>query len=1324
MRSLTAESAGEKREHAKDVYLKALAHKDQYLAAVAAVAEAHEGFSWNADGAKHAVKKLKGIVEKLFVRGKSKITDALRATIDMPQGFADGKPDPAVIASIIEMMERETGFTNIEVDNLFENPDAHYKHVQLKFRSPDGLVTELLLIQPAMAKQKAGLGHKAYDVSRLKDAAMEAAPDDASRELARQVAEEAGAIEDILYDLAFDLDNPSATVSGSNESFIAPRNAKNSTMRRGGTLPTDANSFLSSAQDLLAKNRDPASKHSSKTWDGFLSTVEALVESLTGESDIAGSSRDTSSVPESSQAVNTPPERVSREQAMARLKERFPSIPVGQRAKIVSNVEGEKEGRKVLRDAAAIDQAAQAWADQNQPTEQKGALPATATPPARPAVQPPVPPVPPNRPRSVRGEGLQGSKRAAALAAAEGILDPAAADAFAEWVDRTDVDLNVAVEILDVLRTITEREAKVSGLEEGARVKGAKLPKHDAARRVIGSLVQIYQGADPTTILHEVAGHAVFALATDAIRDTAAQFWYHKPFAELTESQQRAVDENVANDVVAEFFQPGSIMRQQRPAQHKSFVRRVVDFLRRAIGGMAGVRGVDARYRKYIRDVAAGKIEQYMARGEDSTTAPTTERFGERFQADESPGLDPAETHAAMREHFGVTRNPNEAGYVLPDGAMLDLSGRHEAGPGFEGGERWTDHRDLPIAGGTDAMVAAIQTGAIRVDRASGLIDLGAVPTPAQVRALSRMFAGRDIQVEVTAPDGGTAHYVYADKARVPKIRQMLQEAGEVIEGTRAPVRMRPDDPNERFQADEGEADRYRQQLADFEARRLGPQEMLDVGRTPPVLQMLGAPRLPLTITQGTIRKALRKHKVPMAVLRQLPELVHDPVMVFDSATERDSLVALTKAEYEGKPVVAAVHFNKHVARHIINDVASVYGKDSAKTVLGWVRRGLLRYRHTQKSLDWFQRIGLYLPERGYQRGKDSVPETVDAVNEESLDWARRAGLYLPGRGTPNQSIDSVPDETDVVKWQAGERFQADGSEPGRSEATWSKTPAETKRGASLLKRLKSPKVGVRSIVDFLNDALGVEMMVTRSQTTSKIPAHYVWGYHLVRTRSGAVQIDFHEAGHAMHALINHAAPRWDAGFSAMLVDLTKRKGSFASAETSEEGMAELARLYVVDPESIPRTLRNAFEAALAKHRPAILSALRDAHRAYQHHRNRPLDVQLRSFQADKGKKRSPAAAMRDAAYWGLYHILGGSVAIHKVQRQLFLGIAPQTVLGRLDPTGAIEMMRVALNKAYQSRTASRSRRSSFSGASRQPARTASTWRSCSATGPRTAPLL
>ena len=68
---------------------------------------------------------------------------------------------------------------------------------------------------------------------------------------------------------------------------------------------------------------------------------------------------------------------------------------------------------------------------------------------------------------------------------------------------------------------------------------------------------------------------------------------------------------------------------------------------------------------------------------------------------------------------FGLTSDPSEAGYILPDGRMLDFSGKREGGtPGM----RSLDHGDISILhvddtsiSGTDGMIEFMQqAGAVR----------------------------------------------------------------------------------------------------------------------------------------------------------------------------------------------------------------------------------------------------------------------------------------------------------------------------------------------------------------------------------------------------------------------------------------------------------------------------------------------------------------------------------------------------------------------------------------------------------------------------------
>ncbi|EIW6807182.1 hypothetical protein MF428_005257, partial [Salmonella enterica] len=113
------------------------------------------------------------------------------------------------------------------------------------------------------------------------------------------------------------------------------------------------------------------------------------------------------------------------------------------------------------------------------------------------------------------------------------------------------------------------------------------------------------------------------------------------------------------------------------------------------------------------------------------------------------------------------------------------------------------------------------------------------------------------------------------------------------------------------FKVPEGEGERYRRDLAKAVRSHRSSDISITIGRTPPVLRHIGAPDLPLVISRDTVRKATNgvKHDVPMEVIAQLPELMHDPDAVYQSATEKNAVVMLFDAvDKNGDPVIGAVH--------------------------------------------------------------------------------------------------------------------------------------------------------------------------------------------------------------------------------------------------------------------------------------------------------------------------------------------------------------------------------------------------------------------------------
>ena len=123
---------------------------------------------------------------------------------------------------------------------------------------------------------------------------------------------------------------------------------------------------------------------------------------------------------------------------------------------------------------------------------------------------------------------------------------------------------------------------------------------------------------------------------------------------------------------------------------------------------------------------------------------------------------------ACAANEYGTTEDPQEAGYILPDGSMLDFSGGE--------GIRDTDHRNVTGAFSdagiqlpdnwdrTDAMCEFIRRGAIRYIPQCNGFNLCQEPTQQQYRTIKQIirYMGGDTYLDFDGNDGNTlvsVHY-------------------------------------------------------------------------------------------------------------------------------------------------------------------------------------------------------------------------------------------------------------------------------------------------------------------------------------------------------------------------------------------------------------------------------------------------------------------------------------------------------------------------------------------------------------------------------------
>ncbi|MBZ0158384.1 MAG: strawberry notch C-terminal domain-containing protein [Alphaproteobacteria bacterium] len=175
---------------------------------------------------------------------------------------------------------------------------------------------------------------------------------------------------------------------------------------------------------------------------------------------------------------------------------------------------------------------------------------------------------------------------------------------------------------------------------------------------------------------------------------------------------------------------------------------------------------------------------------------------------------------------------------------------------------------------------------------------------------------------------------------------------------------------------DKEEVKNFHRQLERWEKRELHPLATLTVSKTPEVLRRLGAEQLPVVIDQSTLKKVIHprsvdkgKHGISVSMIRQLPQQLHNPVMVFDSATQKNSLVVMTELQQDDKTIVIAMHLSKKKGYNVVNDIASIHPRERDSHIVGWMKKGLLRYYNKEKTHQWLRSRGLQLPPEATMTG-------------------------------------------------------------------------------------------------------------------------------------------------------------------------------------------------------------------------------------------------------------------------------------------------------------------------------------------------------------------
>ena len=107
----------------------------------------------------------------------------------------------------------------------------------------------------------------------------------------------------------------------------------------------------------------------------------------------------------------------------------------------------------------------------------------------------------------------------------------------------------------------------------------------------------------------------------------------------------------------------------------------------------------------------------------------------------------------------------------------------------------------------------------------------------------------------------------------------------------------------------------------------------------------------------GTLKDKIKNHTIKTELLRDLPISINDPIFVAKSKSKDKSLVIFTEIEHDDGNIIVAVSIDKTRNGAKINDIRSIYGKNS-ENIIAWFRddQDQFVYLNKEKSLSWLNR--------------------------------------------------------------------------------------------------------------------------------------------------------------------------------------------------------------------------------------------------------------------------------------------------------------------------------------------------------------------------------
>ena len=232
----------------------------------------------------------------------------------------------------------------------------------------------------------------------------------------------------------------------------------------------------------------------------------------------------------------------------------------------------------------------------------------------------------------------------------------------------------------------------------------------------------------------------------------------------------------------------------------------------------------------------------------------------------------------------------------------------------------------------------------------------------AQVRSWLREVLGMDIKLS----DNDLRYLLWRSKHNLQNKQNIFERAETAAKDAELRYRLginnQAQDQTENSGSTELDAvnRRFNEQLDAFEKGQMRSNDWFNMGTPGAILQSAGLPNKPITMTQSVLRKHMAKHGFSATTLRNLPDALNTPLMVYKWGDKARSLIVITEIPHGDHRITAAIKLNRNGKQLEVNEIASVHGKSVERLVKEIIHptkddfaQDLLRYVDKKKALNW-----------------------------------------------------------------------------------------------------------------------------------------------------------------------------------------------------------------------------------------------------------------------------------------------------------------------------------------------------------------------------------